>query len=430
MLRVPKSSFSIFAAENLKNGDFAKLKFVVAKNPVQTASYYIIQQETVIVFYSGEIEKGDKIQVAGKVNLEVIDENSSKIRLYYPEIVVINDAENNEGVLHGITKAIESLQERFSRVATENLPEPHGSLLVGILLGLKRAMPQEFYDLLVNTGTLHVIAASGFNITIIAKLLIDSLGRVFPKRIALFASFFGIAFYTLLAGAGPAVVRAALMGSISYFAVFLGKEYWASWSLVVVSLIMVLVDPGMLTDVGFWLSVTATGGILWLSKDISEVVHVLLGLERGNSKDKGASDELSPPKNLILKSLAGDFATTMAAQIATLPVLILVFGRVSLLGPIVNLFLLWLVPLIMGVGGIKLLFGLLWGPLGYLAGVLVWMPLEVFVKVVEFFGNLSFVSRDVSNMTLEEGGVFVVAGASGYYLLLFVWVIRRQRSKK
>ena len=106
------------------------------------------------------------------------------------------------------------------------LPSPHSGLLAGIVLGVRNTIPQRFYNNLVQTGTLHVIAASGYNITIIAKLLIDFFARILKRRQAVVIAGIGIFMYAILAGMNAAVVRAAIMGLLSYIAQAFGRLYF------------------------------------------------------------------------------------------------------------------------------------------------------------------------------------------------------------
>lgn len=116
-----------------------------------------------------------------------------------------------------------------------------------------------------------------------------------------------------------------------------------------------------------------------------------------------------------------DLVTTLAAQLGTLPVLLGVFGRVSVVSPIVNVLVVWLVPVIMAVGAMKLVFGFVWEPLGLVLGYLVWIPLEVFVGLVESAGNVRGISYELEGLKFEQGGLVVWFGVICYYLILFWW---------
>ena len=404
--------------------------------------------------------RGDRLEVLGKAKLQVRDlsfgREGREYVFFYPEILVVERAGGG-----GLTEWIGGLQNRFSAGLERGLPEPHGSLLVGILLGLRRSMPQDFHKALVDTGTLHVIAASGFNITIVARVLVSGFSRVFHRRVALLFSFAGIVFYTLLAGASAAVVRAAIMGSLAYGAQLFGRNYLAGWSLVVSAVVMVVVSPEMVSDVGFWLSVTATGGILLLQRDVEQAIFKFSNSQFSNGEVGGLRGlmtfELTPPGPLlqrggeesplgaggivdpdvaesvvvpplskrglggVIRSLISDLSTTLAAQVGTTPVLLVVFGRLSLVSPVVNTLVLWLVPPIMFLGAVKLVVDLVLPPLGFLVSLPTYLLLELFVRVVDWFGRTPLASVETSWFSTSwwQGVGFGVVfyGVVGVYLV-------------
>jgi len=250
-------------------------------------------------------------------------------------------------------------------------------LLAGILLGVKKEMPEKFLKNLQETGTIHIVVASGYNISVIAGFLLNSLAVRIGRKKAILISFIGILVYTFIAGAQPPIVRAAIMGSLTYLAQLLGREKDGLWSLVLAAVIMLLVSPLILFDIGFQLSFTATAGILLL--------------------------------NPILKG-----KTTLAAQIATLPILLANFGQVSWLSPLINALVLPAVPLIMSLGAMTVVAGqiLAW---------LTWVPLTYFVKIIELFSRLPWISFSVGKISFFW--------AVGYYFILGLWILRRQKPR-
>ena len=161
-------------------------------------------------------------------------------------------------------------------------------------------MPDEFHRLLRDTGTLHVIAASGMNVTIVAAVLMMFLVKLFARRAAIILAILGIIFYCFLAGASPPVVRAAIMGTVAYVAGFLGRERDGLVILVGSAMLMLLVNPWYIFDIGWQLSFAATGGILWGYPLLQQSLGVLLGKlprkasQRGKGRlREGVASELS-----------------------------------------------------------------------------------------------------------------------------------------
>src|SRR3989338_6680466 len=149
----------------------------------------------------------------------------------------------------------------FSSIINSTLPEPQASLLNGILFGVRGSMPFDFYQALITTGTLHIIALSGMNITILINLTAKAtlfLGR----RISIIVTICLIALFVMFVGAGPTIVRAAIMGSLSLIAIYFGRVYFSLLSLIMASLVMLLFYPDLIGNISFQLSFLATLGII------------------------------------------------------------------------------------------------------------------------------------------------------------------------
>ena len=241
------------------------------------------------------------------------------------------------------------------------LPEPMASLSGGKLLGVKAQMPRDFYQALVNTGTLHVIAASGFNVSVVAAVLMGVLMRVVSRGWAIGGGIGGIVVYVLIAGASASVIRAGIMGSLTLIAYYLGRPTEARRLLWVSAGIMLLASPLMLLDVGFQLSVAATAGLLYLEPWI-KILSSSVGMT-----------------TYVQSILANYLYPTLAATIATLPVILWHFGTVSWISPIVNLLVLPIIPLIMGMSA-----GILVG--GRVMAWLTYPILAYMVWVIRLFG--------------------------------------------
>ena len=150
----------------------------------------------------------------------------------------------------------------FSAVVNGILPEPHAGLLNGMLFGAKATLSKDLYDQLIQTGTLHIIALSGMNITILTNLVGITLLRFVSRRIASLLTIGGILFFVWFVGPSPSIVRAAIMGSISLFAVVSGRQYWPLLSWILAVSVMILLNIQWLFDISFQLSALATLGII------------------------------------------------------------------------------------------------------------------------------------------------------------------------
>lgn len=281
------------------------------------------------------------------------------------------------------------------------LPEPQASFLGGLLYGARSSIPEELKIAFNRTGTTHIIAISGYNITIIAASLLALLkGLWIPRKKAFWLTVAGLIFFILLTGASASVVRAGLMGLIVLLARQLGRLSQVGRILILVAFLMLLANPRILFfDAGFQLSFASTLGLIYL----------LPVMEKAFSRLP------------LFFGLKEAFLTTLSAIVATLPLILYQFGRFSIVAPLTNLLILFVIPLTMALGFGAIILSFIFLPLGQVAGWLVWLPLTYIIKIVEFFSDLPWSSLVVPKMPWW--------GMAGMYVGL-VFIIYKLRSKK
>ncbi len=304
----------------------------------------------------------------------------------------------------GASNPLRAVLFSFRRRALETLralfPEPEASLLAGILLGEESSIPADLQDAFSRTGTSHIVAISGFNISIIAGLFL-ALTKRLPRRIPgwLLAAL-GIAIYTVLVGAAASVVRAAIMGGMAILARQLGRRSHGMTSLAFTGAAMTAVNPWTLWDIGFQLSFAATLGLILYADPLQSGVERLL-LRR-----------ISKEKARALATTASDVVLmTMAAQITTLPIMLFYFSSLSLSAFVINPLILSVQPMVMICGGMALLLGILWLPAGQALAWAGWAPTAYTIRVVEWGGNLSTLWWPIGQIS----PVWI----AGYYAALF-----------
>lgn len=338
---------------------------------------------------------GDLLAVSG--NVSVKDSKGRQISsISYPKIRQVQDS----NILYRVTAYI---RYRILSLYQANLPPTSASLLTGIVFGIKSQMPKDFEDSLRTAGVMHVIAASGMNVSMVAGAVFATTAAVLNRRRAIILSLLAIIFYAILAGLEASIIRATLMAGIAFVAAYLGRQYYGFLALCLTAYIMLLFDPNYLIDVGFQLSFLATLGILYVAP---------LGLvptkEKGDRRSKWYQGALD------------DVAVTVAAQIATLPIMLSSFGQYGLLSIPVNAIVLWTIPPLMVLGSFAAILGfvlpILSVPFLYLS-----LPLLMyFEQIVSFAGKLNY------NLTVQS---FPWPLVVGYYCIL-VAVILFQRKKK
>jgi len=391
----------------IPDGSQVRLVARVSSQPYLSGSKQIIRLGQFLVFTEpfSQYFYGQKLEVVGTCQVKLINPWKTDFVLNYPTIRVIEEDEDLN-IQNKVVAGLLSFRRRIENIFSRYLPEPQASLLSGIVLGSRRQMPKNFRQNLHKTGTIHIVVASGYNISVVGGLLIYVILRFIKRQYALFLSVFGILVYTLMAGAEPPVVRAAIMGSLTFLAQFLGREKDALRTLFFAGGVMLMINPLLLFDLGFQLSFLATAGIL------------AFGGQPQKEADKGENEfsvRKNMPKNLFSRIFSfplvgNDLRTTLAAQLGVLPILLTNFGQISFLSPLINVLVLPVIPIIMILGAITALFGLVWQPLAQIASWFAWVPLTYFIKIVEWFGSLPWVSFEVGKISFWW--------AIGYYLIL------------
>lgn len=343
----------------------------ILEQPELTDSKTIIRSGRWIIKLKGyqALSVGAEYEFVGRAEPRVILGKQAGIVMIDPIFEIIES--DRMGVGERVVMGLSTWRERMVDNLAKWLPEPHSSLSAGILLGVKRQMPWEFYQQLVATGTLHVVAASGYNVMIVARVVMGVLLMILSKKWAIVAGVGAIAAYVVIAGGGAAVVRAGIMGSLTLAAYYWGRPAEAKRLLWVTAGAMLLVQPLMLVDVGFQLSVAATAGLLYLEPVV-----------------RGWTDRrVDGWANTWIRPYINEYWwPTVAATMATMPIIWLTFGRVSWISPLVNIFILPLVPLIMFLSALAVGVGALIPVLGQLVSYLLYVPLWWVVEVIRTFG--------------------------------------------
>lgn len=315
---------------------------------------------------------GDKLRISGTLKNGV---------LVFPQIEVL---EKGEGRL--ALRKIFALRNRLINLFGSFLPEPAASLFLGIFLGVKRALPHDFYLALRKTGVLHVVVASGMNVTIVASFFLTIFNLIFKRRGAAVLTVFAVMFYSALSGFDAPIVRAAIMGIVALLGQFFGRLNLGVLSLLIAGYLMVFAEPDLISDLGFQLSFVSTAGLIFI-KPLMPV-----------------------KKEARLKILKDDLTTTISAQVATLPIVLSNFGQYQGLSLVVNTLVLWTTPILMGLGGAVAILGLIFPPLGQITAFLAFPFLVYFEKIVLFFNEFTFVEIGVGQPPFVLG--------LGYYFLL------------
>lgn len=306
-----------------------------------------------------------------------------------------------------VLAALFAVRVRLAQVIQRSLPEPEAALLIGILLGLKTPTLRARLPLFTTTGTIHLVVPAGLKVATVAELATLSarpLGRLPQALLGLLA----VTAYASIGGGGAAAIRAAIMGILLALAPLLGRAYNVFTALSLAALGMTALEPSLVSDAGFQLTVLATAGLPLL------VVPIQMWLMRWL--------RWMPAAGLVTNLLA----TTLAAQVATLPVLVLTFHQLSLIAPIANLLTVPLLAPLLVLGLLVAAAGL--AGLGFVTLALVWFtwPLLWFADgAIALFAALPFASLTITSLPLIAPLTYYAALA-----LCVFWLLPRLRARK
>lgn len=204
------------------------------------------------------------------------------------------------------------IRERGSAGLGRGMPEREAALARGFVLGEDDGVDAGTEEDFRRSGLSHLLAVSGQNVTLLALLAMPLLGALgIPLRERLLWILALIAVYVPVAGAGPSVQRAAVMGAVGVLATLGGRRTSRLYALALAALVTLAIDPGIGEDVGWQLSFAAVLGILLLASPLRRRVEAILGKGRWG------------------RALAEGVAVTVAATLATAPLVAFHFGRLS-----------------------------------------------------------------------------------------------------
>ena len=268
-----------------------------------------------------------------------------------------------------------------------SLHEHSSSLLAGIIFGQNRRLEKEFEEKTRITGVSHITAASGYNITILV-IAVNKLLFFLPKKIKIVLSLAVIWCFALLSGLSSSIIRACIMSSLSLIAIFFGRESVVHITTPLVCLIFVFLDPLIILDIGFTLSVSAILGLTYISPIFEKAKEVVI---KKLTKEKKAS-------GLKLQFLDDYILPTLSCTISTLPVSVFNFKTLSMWSLPVNTVVLPVVEGTMLWGVLSLGFYKIHKGLSQFLFTVVDLQLKFFEYVVNLIGGLGVGYWELSSL--------------------------------
>jgi competence protein ComEC len=384
------------------------IKLTIESEKLETGGkiFYISGKILVMTGRYPEYEYGDELEITGELVSPSEDIEGFNYKDYlakdgiystmsWPKIEKIAGGKGNF-ILGGLFGFKNRLEESVNKV----MSPPQSGLLEALFFGDEENISQEWKDKFNLTGTRHITAVSGMNITIISALIINFLLMLgLWRRQAFYISVILIIFYVLMIGAPASAVRAGVMGLIFLCAQNFGRMSSASYAIAFASTFMLAQNPLLLRfDVGFQLSFLAVTGLVYLQPVFSELF-------------KKVPDFLQMRYTL---------SATMAAQVFTLPILVFNFGRIALISPLANILIVPFLSFITILGFIFSFAGLVFYPLGLVLSWPAWLLLSYVLGVISFFAKIPFATIQVGS----SGRVIFTL----FYLIFifFVWRLKKR----
>ncbi|HEX6552244.1 MAG TPA: ComEC/Rec2 family competence protein [Ktedonobacteraceae bacterium] len=321
---------------------------------------------------------GDNVELRGKLQAPLPNATPDIFAsMIFPRIAVSGAGGNP------VIAALYHLRITLAAVISRSLPQPEAALLTAILLGLRTPALKPLTAAFNNTGTTHLIVPSGFKVTILGGLILagtrwlhtkpgDQGTALLPAQKRRYnrrrwftsaAIISAIAVYTVLSGGGPAALRAGIMGALLVIAPRFGRTYNFYTALAACTFMLSIIDPFVLWDVGFLLSFLGTLGIVMLTPLLQRVLKSIEHLPFGHY-------------------IADISAVTIAAQVATFPIVAISFKEISFIAPIANILTVPLLGIIIFLGVLICVTGMFLAPLGMLCGWVAWPVLWYIDKIV------------------------------------------------
>lgn len=247
----------------------------------------------------------------------------------------------------------------FTNVINSYLPEPHASLLNGIIFGINLKTTKEFYQQLKVVGLLHLVVLSGINITLLSAM-ISSSTKFLSKQVSTLITILVIILFVVFVGPQAPIIRAAFMGVLTHVAITIGRKNYTLYGLFLSLIFILIFWPDWLKTISLQLSYGATLGIIFFGQSRS--------------------------KNYIWKNIQ----LTLAAQVFTAPIIFVYFKQVSLISPLSNLLVAETVPALMVFGFLAAILGKINYFLGLVPAYVCYGILSYIVWIIELLAKVPF----------------------------------------
>jgi competence protein ComEC len=340
-------------------------------------------------FGANMVFAGNKVQVQGKLRRGL---GQYQGFISYGRIAVIDNH----------SPPIAGLRRKFIAGLQTALPEPLASFAAGLLIGQRSTLPDSVKQDLLIVGLTHIVAVSGYNLTIMLRASQRLLGGG-SKRLMTLLAFGLIGLFLLLTGFSASIIRAAIVSSLSIWAAYFGRAFRPVNLIAFAAAITAFAKPFYVwSDAGWYLSFLAFFGVLVVAPAI-------------------ASNWSARWRNSLVIMAALE---SMSAEIMTMPYVLHMFGQVSLIALPANLLVVALVPLAMLASFVA---GLMSMASPWLSSWLAWpaiLVLTYMLDIAHLFARLPHVF--MQHLQLSGGQMLLLYGSAGLVVSVLLFKNRQK----
>jgi competence protein ComEC len=356
-------------------------------------------ESTILAYFFNpkEFSRGDRVELKGILKSSLKNKNEYyknqgiSATIFAGEIKLLNSSPSS---------FFTRQKNRMREIIDERMSVPFNTILSAMILGDNYGLTTELKDSLNSSGLRHIISISGTHITIIMNLLMVfflflNISRKRSGILTLFIIFLYIVFIGFYAPA----IRAAVMGASLILAQIFSRLSDAFRFLLFAGAIMLFLNPFLFFDPGFWLSFTATSGMVFFSNYLTKKIKKIL-------------------KNKAISQILG---ITFAAQIFSFPILLYYFGTSPILAFVSNTLIAPIIPFVISFGFIALLLSFIIYPIGIIFFVIIQILLSYLVFVSNLTAKFAFLSFNFFP------NIFIVLSA---YILLIIWAKKTKEDEQ
>ncbi|HEY4502878.1 MAG TPA: ComEC/Rec2 family competence protein [Candidatus Paceibacterota bacterium] len=343
------------------------------------------------VSFGQDFKYGDEVKFSGKLQKPenfITDQGKEFDYINYLRkdgIYYVMNYVNAEVMSHGngnkIKSALFYVKGKFIDTINMSIPAPETLLMGGLILGEKASFSDEMRQSFVDTGTIHIVALSGYNVTIVAEWFMQLFKQVpfMSANFSIGAGIFAILLFVIMSGGSSTAVRAGIMATLVLIARATGRNYDVARALMLAGVVMILLNPFVLVyDVSFQLSFIATVAVIFFAPRIEKYFTWV-------------------PKSFALRDIV---SVTCAAYLFVLPFILYKMGSLSVVALPANILILPFIPFTMLLGFITGFVGLIWYGFSVPMGYISYLFLNYELGVIGFFANIPYAAFSIPNFPL------------------------------